>query len=148
MDFALQPHLYRHVPVLYWPWVFWQLWRIALWGELTGRDVLVTVDETGRVHIRHVSDDPSLWTPSLYPHLHEYYLSTRLPGERRDLWRWRIEAAYAPGFGVQAWIISPRVLGAVAFRFFTPTQLVIPDCVQTHIRDPVVCEPGSGFAKR
>ncbi len=141
MDFALQPHLYANVPVLYWPWVFWQLWRIALWGELTGRDVLVTVDRYGRVHIRHVSDDPSLWTPSLYPHLHEHYLTPRLPSERRDQWRLRIEAAYAPGFGVQAWIIMPKVLG------FEGPAVCRPE--RPTIRDPVVCETlSSGFAKR
>ncbi len=136
MDFALQPHLYRNVPVIYWPWLFWQLWRIALWGELTGRDVMVAVDRYGRVYVRHIGDDPGVWTPSAAPHRHEHYLTPRLRGENRDQWRLRIEAAYAPGFGVQAWIISPRVLGATVPQFVIP-DLTLPPA-GPGVRDPVL----------
>ncbi len=75
MEYALQPHLYRNVPVYLWPWLFWQLFAIALWVEQTGRDVMLAVARNGRVHIRHISQDPdapSAWSPRdlgpLLPH--------------------------------------------------------------------------------
>ena len=130
MDFALQPHLYRHVPVLYWPFLFWQLWRIALWGEATGRDLMIGVDRSGRVHITAIGDDPAHWSPNAYPHLHEHYLTPRLSGEDREHWRARLAAIYAPGFGLRHWIFWRRVLGALAAQ----------SCrfERANIRDPVV----------
>ncbi len=75
MEYALQPHLYRNVPVYLWPWLFWQLFAIALWVEQTGRDVMLAVDKNGRVHIRHIAEDPNephAWSPrdlqALLPH--------------------------------------------------------------------------------
>ncbi len=135
MDFALQPHLYRHVPVLFWPWLWWQLFRLSLWIETTGRDVIYAVDRYGRVHIRHVADDPDRWSPNAYPHAHERYLTARLRGESRDQWRARIEAVYAPGFGVQAWLISLCALGAVVAQVCRPERPTI--------RDPVPWRPNS-----
>ncbi len=63
MEYALQPHLYRNVPVYLWPWLFWQLFAIALWVEQTGRDVMLAVAKNGRVHIRHIGEDPDTWSP-------------------------------------------------------------------------------------
>ncbi len=74
MEYALQPHLYKNVPVHLWPWLFWQLFAIALWVEQTGRDVMLAVARNGRVHIRHISEDPDTrsWSPRdlgpLLPH--------------------------------------------------------------------------------
>jgi len=129
MNYALQPHLYRNVPVYYWPFLFWQLLRIALWVEASGHDVMLAVDTNGRVHVRHVSGDPSLWSPSPTPHLHQYNLTTRLPGERRDLWRMRLEAAYAPGPSVQQWIFWPNVLGVEGPAICPPERPTIRDPV-------------------
>ncbi len=135
MDFALQPLLYKDVPMIYWPFVFWQLWRIALWGEQTGRDVMVAVAKTGRVHVTGTGDDPNRWTPSAAPYRHQIILTTRLPGENRDQWRLRIEAAYAPGQTMQHWIISPRALGRTVSQFVIP-DLTLPSA-GPGVRDPV-----------
>ncbi len=143
MDFALQPHLYANVPVIYWPWLFWQLWRIALWGELTGRDVMITVDRAGRVYVTRIGDDPDLWTPSRYPHLHQYYLTKQLPGESRVQCRWRVAAVYAPGSGAQAWIILPKVLGAVVAQVCRAERPTIRDPVAGQNSDCPGLVPGS-----
>ncbi len=135
MDFALQPHLYKTVPVICWPWLFWQLWRIALWGKLTGRDVMVAVDKTGQVCVTQIGGDPTRWTPSANPHAHQRNLTIRLAGESRAQWRSRIEAVYAPGQTIQHWIISPRALGETVSQFVIP-DLTLPP-VGPGLRDPV-----------
>ncbi len=66
MDYALQPHLYRNVPVYLWPWVWWQLFQIERWIKETGRMVLGGVARDGKVYVLHVADDPSErkpWSP-------------------------------------------------------------------------------------
>ena len=76
-------HLYQVVPVLFWPWLWWQLFRLRLWVAATGRDVLCGVDRWGNLHVHLVGDDPARWTPSRHPHLHQYYLTEDLPDETR-----------------------------------------------------------------
>ena len=136
MDFAFQPHLYRAVPVLLWPCLFWRLWRIALWIRATGRDVMIGVDRYGRVYITHLGDDPSRWAPSRHPHLHNYYLSARMPDESRDGQRRRLAATYAPGFGVQAWLISPCALGDEVAEICFPERPAIRDPVALGFATP------------
>ena len=66
MDYALQPHLYRNVPVYLWPWVWWQLFQIERWIKATGRMVLGGVARDGKVYVLHVADDPNdpkPWSP-------------------------------------------------------------------------------------
>jgi len=66
MDYALQPHLYRNVPVYLWPWVWWQLFQIERWIKATGRMVLGGVARDGKVYVLHVADDPNErkpWSP-------------------------------------------------------------------------------------
>ena len=66
MDYALQPHLYKNVPVYLWPWVWWQLFQIERWIKETGRMVLGGVARDGKVYVLHVADDPSdpkPWSP-------------------------------------------------------------------------------------
>ncbi len=66
MDYALQPHLYKNVPVYLWPWVWWQLFQIERWIKLTGRMVLGGVARDGKVYVLHVADDPNEikpWSP-------------------------------------------------------------------------------------
>jgi len=67
MDYALQPHLYKNVPVYLWPWVWWQLFQIERWIKETGRMVLGGVARDGKVYVLHVADDPNEikpWSPS------------------------------------------------------------------------------------
>jgi len=66
MDYALQLHLYRNVPVYLWPWVWWQLFQIERWIKETGRMVLGGVARDGKVYVLHVADDPNApnsWSP-------------------------------------------------------------------------------------
>ncbi len=66
MDYALQPHLYKNVPVYLWPWVWWQLFQIERWIKATGRMVLGGVARDGKVYVLHVADDPEApkpWSP-------------------------------------------------------------------------------------
>ena len=66
MDYALQPHLYRNVPVYLWPRVWWQLFQIERWIKETGRMVLGGVARDGKVYVLHVADDPNEakpWSP-------------------------------------------------------------------------------------
>ena len=66
MDYALQPHLYKNVPVYLWPWVWWQLFQIERWIKATGRMVLGGVARDGKVYVLHVADDPNEikpWSP-------------------------------------------------------------------------------------
>ena len=58
---AMEPEylsLYRHVMVLYWPWLWWQLRIITRWRIETGRALLIGTDRRGNIHIRAVGDDP------------------------------------------------------------------------------------------
>jgi len=67
MDYALQPHLYKNVPVYLWPWVWWQLFQIERWNKETGRMVLGGVARDGKVYVLHVADDPDErkpWSPT------------------------------------------------------------------------------------
>jgi len=63
MDYALQPHLYKNVPVYLWPWVWWQLFQIERWIKATGRMVLGGVARDSKVYVLHVADDPNAPKP-------------------------------------------------------------------------------------
>ena len=109
MDYALQPHLYKNVPVYLWPWVWWQLFQIERWIKETGRMVLGGVARDGKVYVLHVADDPSerkQWSPSA-PTLTPW---NRVPSERRDLARLVTGIAFDPTrFGDQL-ILAMRLL--------------------------------------
>jgi len=95
MDYALQPQLYKNVPVYLWPWVWWQLFQIERWIKETGRMVLGGVARDGKVYVLHVADDPSErkpWSPNK-PDLSPW---NRVPGERRDLVRLVTGIAFDP----------------------------------------------------
>ena len=51
-------HLYAHVHVLLWPWLWWQLQALNRWMKATGRGLLVSVDRWGNVYIRCMGDAP------------------------------------------------------------------------------------------
>ncbi len=95
MDYALQPHLYRNVPVYLWPWVWWQLFQIERWIKETGRMILGGVARDGKVYVLHVADDPNErkpWSPSA-PKSSSW---NRAPSERRDLVRLVTGIAFDP----------------------------------------------------
>jgi hypothetical protein len=52
-------HLYAHVHVLLWPWLWWQLQNLNRWMKATGRGLLVSVDRWGNVYIRCMGDAPA-----------------------------------------------------------------------------------------
>lgn len=54
----LYAHLYAHVMVLFWPWLWWQLRAIERWRQATGRGLLIAADQYGNVHVRWVEDAP------------------------------------------------------------------------------------------
>ena len=122
-------HLYQAVPVLVWPWLWWQLFRLRLWVAATGRDVLCGVDCWGNLRVHLVGDDPGRWVPSRHPHLHQYYLTDELANETRPQWRARLAAVFCAGRGVQDWVIFLRRVGETcgAETYETPAR----------IRDPV-----------
>ncbi len=57
MDIRFNPQGCAHVPVYYWPWVWWQLFWLRGWAEAVGREVLYEVLANGRVELVLVSDD-------------------------------------------------------------------------------------------
>ena len=123
-------HLYQAVPVLVWPWLWWQLFRLRLWVAATGRDVLCGVDRWGNLRVHLVGDDPGCWVPSRHPHLHQYYLTEELANETRPQWRARLAAVFCEGIGVPDWVIFPRRSGEACGAE--------GEEVQAKIRDPVV----------
>ena len=66
MHFALQSRFYAHVPVYLWPWVLWQILGVMAWSDETGRAVAFSVNESGRLYVDHIADDPhapKAWQP-------------------------------------------------------------------------------------
>ena len=49
---------YDHVYPLFWPWLWWNLIRAALWHQRTGRDALMAVDCFGNIRIVFLGDAP------------------------------------------------------------------------------------------
>lgn len=59
--------LYAHVPALYWPWLWLQLFWLNCWMARTGRGALVAVSRTGEVFVQYIQDDPDApkaWHPA------------------------------------------------------------------------------------
>ncbi|WP_156942210.1 hypothetical protein [Hyphomonas adhaerens] len=57
----MHPDLQRyftHVWPLFWPWLVWNLVRIARWHTRTGRDALMAVDCFGNIRLVFVADAP------------------------------------------------------------------------------------------
>ena len=110
MDYALQPHLYKNVPVYLWPWVWWQLFQIERWIKETGRMVLGGVAHDGKVYVLHVADDPDdlkLWlpgTPTPTPW-------NRAPDNRQDLVRLVTGIAFDPTRFGDEFMLAMRLLG-------------------------------------
>ncbi len=57
----MHPDLQRyftHVWPLFWPWLVWNLLRVARWHTRTGRDALMAVDCFGNIRLVFVADAP------------------------------------------------------------------------------------------
>jgi hypothetical protein len=55
---ALRPY-YDHVIPVFWPWLWLNLVRFALWHLRTGKDALLAVDCFGNIRIVHLQDAPA-----------------------------------------------------------------------------------------
>ena len=49
---------FNHVWPIFWPWLVWNLLRVARWHMRTGRDALMPVDSFGNIELTYVSDAP------------------------------------------------------------------------------------------
>ncbi|KJS24601.1 MAG: hypothetical protein VR75_14320 [Hyphomonadaceae bacterium BRH_c29] len=54
---ALRPY-YDHVIPVFWPWLWLNLIRVALWHLRTGRDALMAVDCFGNIRMVFAADEP------------------------------------------------------------------------------------------
>jgi len=55
---ALRPYFDLVWP-FFWPWLCWNLLRVAAWHQRTGRDALMAVDRFGNIRIVRLSDAPA-----------------------------------------------------------------------------------------
>jgi len=58
MDSRFTLSAVQHVPVIFWPWVMWQLFGIRRWCRENRREVLWEIETSGKVWVTYVSDDP------------------------------------------------------------------------------------------
>ncbi len=109
-----------HVPVYFWPWVWWQLFWLRGWAEAVDRELIYEIAADGRVHVVALSDDKrdlrawmsrqrklyrEHWTPmhdaSGEAHLSavHYWMGRFMACGRRLIWRWvRVVFRAAPPF--------------------------------------------------
>jgi len=57
MPSGLRPYFDYVIPV-FWPWLWWNLIRIALWHKRTGRDALLRLDRFGNIRFVFIEDAP------------------------------------------------------------------------------------------
>ena len=61
MLWRMNPNLRTHfdfVVPLFWPWLVWNLLRLARWHARSGREALCRVDQYGNIRIVLISDPP------------------------------------------------------------------------------------------
>jgi len=51
-------HLYAFVHPLFWPWLWFQLWRLEAWQRAAKRGVLFRIDRFGNLSINTIGDAP------------------------------------------------------------------------------------------
>lgn len=56
MDLTFNPRAYVHVPIIYWPWIWWQLLWLKGWSEAARREVIFEIAFNGKVHVLLLSD--------------------------------------------------------------------------------------------
>ena len=49
---------FDHVWPIFWPWLIWNLVRVAAWHERTGREALMAVDCFGNIRLVRMADAP------------------------------------------------------------------------------------------
>jgi hypothetical protein len=49
---------FNHVWPIFWPWLVWNLLRVARWHMRTGRDAPMAVDCFGNIELTYVADAP------------------------------------------------------------------------------------------
>jgi hypothetical protein len=57
MQSGLRPY-FDHVIPVFWPWLWWNLIRVALWHKRTGRDALLRLDRFGNIRFVYIQDAP------------------------------------------------------------------------------------------
>ena len=50
---------FDHVWPLFWPWLIWNMVRVATWQERTGREALMAVDCFGNIRLVRMADAPA-----------------------------------------------------------------------------------------
>ena len=56
MELRFDPSQLGHVPIVYWPWVWWQLLWLRFALESEGSEAIWSVTATGRVVVHLISD--------------------------------------------------------------------------------------------
>ena len=90
---AMPPALriyFDHVWPVFWPWLIWNMVRVAAWHERTGRDALMAVDCFGNIRLVRMADAPAaedLYTyeAPLVPCWEKAGLASGLPVELQSL---------------------------------------------------------------
>jgi hypothetical protein len=121
---ALRPY-YDHVIPVFWPWLWLNLVRVALWHLRTGHEALLAVDCFGNIRMVFTADEPkpdNLYTyeAPLVPRWENPVLGSDLP-------------VSAPAFGYSAFIASLCRVYAVFY------------VVRERVRGPPVQHPPPSF---
>ena len=86
---------FNHVWPIFWPWLVWNLLRVARWHQRTGRDALMAVDCFGNIRFVFVTDAPP--PDTLYT-----YEAPRIP-------RWERPALCSAVLdAVRVWLVEVR----------------------------------------
>ncbi|MEL7285573.1 MAG: hypothetical protein AAGJ68_13705, partial [Pseudomonadota bacterium] len=72
------PH-YQQVAVYFWPILFFELWRVDLWQEETGRLAFVIPDKFGRAWVKYFEG------MSIKPHVNDMYTPVYKPADVEEL---------------------------------------------------------------
>ncbi|MEO1322498.1 MAG: hypothetical protein AAFV59_05765 [Pseudomonadota bacterium] len=72
------PH-YQQVAVYFWPILFFELWRVDLWQNETGRMAFVRPDKYGRAWV------PYFEGMSIKPHVNDMYVPVYKPADVEEL---------------------------------------------------------------
>ncbi|MEO1323435.1 MAG: hypothetical protein AAFV59_10550 [Pseudomonadota bacterium] len=88
------PH-YQQVAVYFWPILFFELWRVDLWQNETGRLAFVIPDKYGRAWVKYFEG------MSIKPHVNDMYEPVYKPADVEELCPGVLENALAT-FSVDA----------------------------------------------
>ncbi len=112
---ALRPH-YDHVIPVFWPWLWLNLIRFALWHMRTGREALLAVDCFGNIRIVPLADEPmpnDLYTykAPLVPRWERSALGSDLPVSVpvsiSDTFMWSLNGVYTVFYVVRQRVRGP-----------------------------------------